>query len=150
MGLDLGGVALAALDAVGIDGALSEEAVAVALAYLVPENAVELGADDRALFFGVDYTLELVEESVLTVDADKVHIKELCEGLLHKIALILAHETLIDEDAGELFADSLADERRRYGGIHASGEPEHNALVADLSADSRYGVVDEAVHAPVA
>ena len=150
MGLDLGGVALAALDAVGIDRALREEARAVAVADLVPEHVIEFGADDPALLLGVGHAAQLREEFLLTVDADKVHVKQLGEGLLHIVALVLAHQPLIDEHAGELSADRLAQQRRGDGAVDAARESEHHALVPHLLSDLRDCGVDEIVHPPLA
>ena len=52
-----GFVALAGLDTVGVDSALSEEAVSSLLAYLAPEDVVELGADYLAFLLGVGNSL---------------------------------------------------------------------------------------------
>ena len=47
VGFDLIGIALAGLDAVGVDGTLGKEGIVAALAAdLVPEHLIELGADD--------------------------------------------------------------------------------------------------------
>ena len=113
VGLDGGRVALAALDAVGIDRALGEEAARAARANLVPEDLVELGADGLALLLGVGNAPEPAQELLLAVDAHEVHVEQAGEGGLDEVALVLAHQALIHEYAGELFAHRAGEQRRR-------------------------------------
>ena len=57
---------------------------------------------------------------------------------------------MVYKHAGELLADSLADERGGNRGINAARKTENYALVAYLSANLLNGGVDEAVHLPLA
>jgi hypothetical protein len=47
--------------------------------------------------------------------------------------LVLAHQAVVDEDAGQLVADRLMDQHGRNGGIDAAGQAADDALVADLA-----------------
>ena len=107
-------IASARLDTVRVDSSLCEEAVCALLSYLIPENVVELGTDNLTLLLGICNALESRKELVLAVYADKVHIKELSEGLLDEVALVLAHESLIYENAGELLAYCAAEKSCCY------------------------------------
>jgi hypothetical protein len=59
------------------------------------------------------------------------------EGLFDLLALVLAHESGVDEDAGELRADGLGHERRGDRGVDAARERAEHLLGADLGADRR-------------
>ena len=143
-------IALAAFNAVRIDRTLRKEAVGAGLADLIPEDVIELLADDMALLLRIINALEFIKEMRLTVDADKVHIKQLREGLLNEIALILAHESLIDKDTCELLADCTAQKCGCNRGIHAAGKAEHDLLITDLCAELCDCFFDEIIHDPVA
>ena len=55
---------------------------------------------------------------------------------------------MVDEDAGELFADGLVDQGGHDRGIDAAGKTQHNFLIPDLSADVRHRFVDEVFEFP--
>ena len=156
VGLDDGGaglavaLALARLDPVGVDSALREEAVLGAGADLVPEHLIELGADYFALLLGVGDALEALHKVVAAVDADKVHIEQACERPFDEVALVLAHEPLVDENAGQLLADGTAEKSCGDGGVDSARKAEDHVFVADLFAQRGDGVFDKIVHNPVA
>ena len=72
----------------------------------------------------------------LGVDADEVDVP-LPEGCLDLVALVLAHQAVVHEDAGELTADGLCEQRRGNGAVHAAGQGQQHLAVADLLADVR-------------
>ena len=149
VGFDFIGLALAGFDAVRVDGALGEEAVGASLAAnFVPEGLIELGADDLPLFLRVGDALEAAQEMLLAVQADKFHIEEPGEGLLHKVPLVLAHQALIHKHTGQLISHGPGDEARRHGGIHAAGQAKDDLLVPDLLPEGGHGILDEGVHPP--
>ena len=45
------------------------------------------------------------------------------------IRLILAEQSGIDKDAGEVIADRLIDQHRRYGAVNAAGQCQQNLLI---------------------
>ena len=57
---------------------------------------------------------------------------------------------MIDENAGELVADSLGEQRRRDGGINAAGKRQQHLTVADLGADRFNGCAHIVAHRPIA
>ena len=151
VGLDLIGVALAGLDAVWVDGTLGEEGIVAALAAdLVPEDLIELGADDLPLLLRIHNALQALQEMLLAIDPDEMHVKEAGEGLLYEVALVLAHEALVHENAGQLVTHGPADEARSHGGIYAAGQTENDLLVADALPQGLDGILNEGIHLPVA
>lgn len=151
VGLDLVGVALAGLDAVGVDGALGEESILAALAAdLIPEDLIEFGADDLPLLLGVGHALQALQEVLLAVDPDKMHVKEAGKGLFNEIALVLAHEALVHKDAGQLVAHGAADQACGHGGIHAAGQAQNDLLPADALPQGLDGILNKGIHLPVA
>lgn len=107
------------------------------------EHADELFADDFALFLGVGNAFEFVEEAVLRVDCDEVHSELFPEHLLHLLEFALAEKTVVDEDADEVVAYRLVDERGAHRAVHAAREAEQHLFVADLFADGGNLLFDE-------
>ena len=57
---------------------------------------------------------------------------------------------MVDEDAGQLFADRFGQEDRGDRGVDAAGEREEHFAVPDLLTDGSHLGLDEGVHEPVA
>ena len=151
VGLDLIGVALAGLDAVGVDGSLGEEGILTALAAdLVPEHLIELGTDDFPLLLRVYHAFQALQKMLLAVDPDEVHIKKAGEGLFYKVALILAHQALVYEDTGQLVAHSPADEARGHRGVYAAGKAQNDLFIPDALSQGLDGILNKGVHLPIA
>jgi hypothetical protein len=62
-------------------------------------------------------------------------VELVAEGLDDLLALVLAHEAVVDEDAGQLLADRLVDQQRRDARVHAARQAADDLPVADLLAD---------------
>ena len=88
---------------------------------------------------GSETSCRLVQEALFRVDADEVDVPVLERGF-DLVALVLAQQTVVDEDAGELIADGLGQQRRRNGGVHAAGKRQQHLAVADLGADVLNGL----------
>ena len=110
---------------------------------LLLEDADELGADRLALGLGLAHALELLQEAPLGVDGDERDLEGVAERADDLLALVLAHQAVVDEHAGELVADGAVHEQRGDGGVHAAGEPADDAPVTDLAADARDLVLDD-------
>ena len=67
----------------------------------------------------------------------------------HLLGLVLAHQPVVDEHAGELVADRAVDERRGGRRVDAAREPADHAGVADLRADPLDLLVDHRGRRPV-
>ena len=148
--LDGGGVARAGFDDVGVDRALNKVAHFSDLFRLILKDADEFLADDLALLFGLCYAREFSKEAVFGVDADQVHIKGMAEDLFDGIRLALAEQSVIDEHADEVIADSFVEQYRGDGAVDAAGEGAEYLFADELFAVFGDLVLDEAVHLPVA
>mgnify|MGYP006883493877 CR=1 FL=1 len=111
--------------------------------------ADELLADDLPLRLRVADARQLAEEAFLRVHANEIEIP-LGECRFDLIALILAHQAVIDKNAGELAADGLRHERRRDRRIHAAGERKQRLAGADLFADGLDRRLAVICHRPIA
>ena len=57
----------------------------------------------------------------------------------------LTHETVVDVNAGELLADGLDEQRSHNGRINAAGQRQQHLLIAYLSADLGYLLMDKSI-----
>jgi hypothetical protein len=141
------------LDHIGVQRPLHEKArrlIADRLAIgtgeprgLLLEHPDELRADRLALGLGLGDAFELLQKARLRVDCHERHLEGVAEGADHLLALVLAHQAVIDEHAGELVADGAVDEQRGHRGIDAAGEPADDVRVAHLRADPADLVLDD-------
>ena len=118
VGLDLlGGLRLGggALDDVGVERALGQEVDGADLGRLLLEDADELVADDLALLLGVLDAGEPGQEALARIDHDQVHAEVALEGDAQQLRFLLAHQPVVDVDAGQPIADRAMDEGRRDG-----------------------------------
>ena len=109
---------------------------------LLLEHADELGADQLALGLGVAHAREALEEALLGVDGDQRHLEGVAERGDHLLALVLAHQAVVDEHAGQPVADRAVHEQRGDRGVDAAGEAADRPAVADLRADPRDLLLD--------
>ena len=116
--------AAAGLDHVGVERALDEEARVAELGRLLLEDADELGADRLALGLGVGDAGEPREEAFLGVDGDERDLEVVAEGGDDLLALVLAHQAVVDEHARQLVADGAVDEQRRDARVDAAASPQ--------------------------
>jgi hypothetical protein len=68
------------------------------------------------------------------VDGEELELEVAPEDVLHLFALAFAQQAVVDEDALELVADGLVQQRRRHRRIDAAAQAEQHALLADLLA----------------
>ena len=141
-------VLAAGLDHVRVERALHEVVRVVEAGGLLLEHPDELGADDLALGLGVGDAGEPREEALLGVHGDERHLEVVAERGHHLVALVLAHQAVIDEHAGELVADGLVGEQRGHRGVDAAGQPADHPAVAHLLADPRHLLLDHRGGAP--
>jgi hypothetical protein len=66
---------------------------------------------------------------------DERDLEMALEGLDHLARLVLAEQTVVDEDAGELVADRLVHEQRRDCGVDTARESAQHPRASDLRAD---------------
>ncbi len=148
----------AGFDDVGVEGALDEEGDLFAFTFLSLEHEVggsglegadELAADDLALLLRVGDSGELGQELFARIDGDEADADRVDVVLFDLDAFVLTQQTVIDEDAGELVADGLVDERCGHGGVDSAGEAADDPTGADLLADEFDLFVDDGFVRPV-
>ena len=137
------GLDRAALEDVGVDSALGEEADAVQLRGFLGEDVDEHLADDLALALGIGHARQLVEEAVDRVHVDEVGVHLVPEHPDHLLALAFAHEAVVDVHAGQLLADRLDEQGRDHRGVHAAAQRQQHLAVADLRAQGGDLLVDK-------
>ena len=72
------------------------------------------------------------------------------EQVDHGLGLVLAHQAVIDEDAGELVADRLMDQHGRDRGIDAAGEAADHPPLPTWARIFFDRLLAEGAHGPVA
>ena len=143
-------VARAAFDDVGVDRALDEVIDLADFLGLFLENADEFLADDLALGLRVGDAGKFTQKALLDIRADEVHIELSAKDALDVVALVFAKKTVVDENAGELFADRLVNHDGRDRRVDAAGHRAEDAPVADLLAELFDRPLDKIAHDPVA
>ena len=115
---------------------------------LALEDVDEAVSDACAFFLRVGDALEVAQEIVHGIDDAQVEIEMALEGFLDQVTFALAQQAVVDEDAGQLFSDGVAEHGRDDGGIDATGKPADDALVADQFTDAFGFAFQEVGHAP--
>ena len=138
----------AGLDDVGVQRALDEVLRVAELRGLLLEDADELGADRLALELRIAHARKPREEAILGVDGDERDLEVVAERGDDLLALVLAHEPVVDEHARELVADRAVHEQRRDARVDAPAQAADDATVPDLRADRRDLLGDDALRAP--
>ena len=151
VGLDYRRLAQAALNNIRINGSLYQEIHGTNLLGFLLKYPDELLADNLALLLRLGYALELLIETLLHIDPDKIQIvwairTEYC---LNLIPFILAQKAVVHEYAGQLLADGLGHEHSRHGGINAAGQGAECLAVAYLFLQLLDGSLHKGIHAPV-
>ena len=132
-----------ALEDIGVDRALAQEADAVQLGGFFGEDVNELFADDLALRFGIGHARELVKEAVHGVNIYQVRVHFLAEHADDLLGLPFSEEAVVDVYAHQILADGFDQQRRHHRRIHAAGKRQQYLAVADLRAQRRDLFVDE-------
>ena len=136
--------AAAGLDHVGVQRALDEEASASpSLAASSSKTRMNSAPMILRLASGSRDAGELGEEAVLGVDGDERHLEVVAEGLDDLLALVLAHQAVVDEHARQLVADARCTSSAATRRVDAAGEAADDLAVADLGADALDLLLDD-------
>ena len=65
------------------------------------------------------------------------------ERVLHLVALVLAHQSVVHKDAGELVSHRLVGQEGGDGRVHPAGEAADHAVVSYLGPDALDGFLDD-------
>src|SRR5262245_37622164 len=139
-----------ALYHVGIKRALCQEIDAADLVRLRLEHIDEQLADHLALDLGVGDPLQRIEELRRGINGDERDVVVAAEEIDDLLRFAFAEQTMIHEDAGELVADRLMDEKRGNRGVDAAGQTADDVALSHLLADALDLAVAEMRYGPVA
>ena len=143
-------------DDVRVERALGQEVDPTEFGRLLLEDPDELVADDLALLLGVLDAGQSIEESPARLDHDQAHPEVSLEGDPEELGLLLAHQAVVDVDAGQPVADRTVDEGGRDRRIDAAREGADDEPVraglgrvtVDPFADAGHRRVDEVGRRP--
>ena len=149
--LDDGGHAQAALDDVGINGALDEEIDLPDLFRFRFKDANKFFADDFALLLGIDNAFQSVIKGFVSIDTNKIQIVGpfRAKDRRHFVAFIFAQKSVVDENAGKLPPDRLGKQHRRHRGIDAARKGAERPPHAKLRFQLGDRLIDEGAHSPI-
>jgi hypothetical protein len=128
-GVRLPGFRSGGFDHVGVDRSLRQPAGVAELAGLGLENLDKLAADDLAFLLGIDNSLQVAHELRRRVDVHHLDAEIAGKGVHHLFGFVEAQQAVIDEDAGQLFADRALNQRRSDRGIDAARKTENHLFV---------------------
>ena len=137
------------LDDVGIDGALHQESRPCPSLCDSSSN-VRMNSSPMILrfCFRVGHARQLRQEPLLRPHVHERHVEVPAEGVFHLFGLVLAHQAVVDEDAGQLVAHRLVDQERGHRRIHSPGQAADHVLLAHLLPDARHGLFDDGGRRP--
>ena len=120
-----------ALDAVGINGALCQP---TGIGYLVRfgiEDLDKIAADDFTLLLRLGHSLQILEELLAGIHAN--HVQSQAFVVVHHIPeLILAKQSVVHKDTGQVLADGTMQQHGGYRRIHTATQSQDNSVVAKL------------------
>ena len=70
------------------------------------------------------------------------------EHFYHMFGFACSEHSVIDKNAGELFAYGFVQKNCRNRGIHAAGKPQDDSVLSHLLTDFFHGMVNEGFHGP--
>ena len=150
MGFDDCGISQTAFDDIGINRTLHQIIYLADFSCFIFKYTDKFRADDFTLLFGVGYALQLGKETLLCICSYEMRIEIAVKNLFYLVAFVFTHQTMVNENAGQLLADCLGNQSRNNGGIHAAGEGTQSLAVANLLADFFNLVFDVVCHCPIA
>ncbi len=130
------------LDHVGIQRPLHEKFHAGNLGRFFFEQPDEFVPDDHALALGILNAGQFAEKPFARVHRHDVEMQHVAKRREHLRGFVLAKQSVVHEDARQLFADGPRDERRRHRRIHAARKRADHLV----GADPRANLLDRAVH----
>ena len=141
--------AQAGLHHIGIDGTLSQEVHRADFLGLFLKDPDEFLADDLPLVLRLGNASQLAQEARSRVDAAHIHVELMLHHLLHMVSLVLPQQSVVHKNARQLIAHRPLQKRCRHRAVHAAGQRQKHAAVADLPPALRHGFVQIGRHGPL-
>ena len=120
MALDHSSVTGAGLDHIRVNRTLSQVIHLADFFGFRLKDPDEFLADDLPFALRLADAGQLAQKQLFRVDPDEVDVP-LGESCLNLITLVLAHQTVVYEYAGQLISDSLVNQYSGNRGIHTAG-----------------------------
>ena len=137
-----------ALDAVGIYGALRQPFSVGNLLRLGVEHLHKVAANDFTLLFRIGHTLKVGKEFLAGINANHIQSQSLIVAE-HLLELVFAEHTVVHENTGQVFADSLVEQYAQHARIHTARQTENHTVVAQLRSQFSDGSVNKRRCAPL-
>ena len=114
------------------------------------EHVNECVTDDFPFRFRIGHAPEFAHEQGRGILVMKLNLEVTTEHLLDDPRLVGAEHAVVYEDAGQLLADGLVDQRRRDARVDAAAQAEDHLFPAGLGADVLHRLLDVVAHRPFA
>ncbi|MEY2794486.1 MAG: hypothetical protein RIR10_202, partial [Planctomycetota bacterium] len=142
-------VSMTGFDHVGVERSLRQELhIARNRLRRLFEDVDESVTDAPPLLLRLNDALEITEELTARIDNAQIDVEVITEGRLDKITLILPEQTVVDENAHQLFANRFREERRNHRTIDATRKPTNHLRIADARANTCAFLLDKIGHLP--
>ena len=151
VGLDRDGCALHrnAFNHVRVESSLDQERGIPEASSFLLEDLDEESTDDAPLLLRIRHPLQSPQKGVACIHRNEFDAQGFTKDLLDLDAFILTHQSMVDENTGQLLAHGTMHEGRGHGGIHAPGQSADHAGVSHLLSDRFDRFLDEGVHRPI-
>ncbi|MNS31619.1 hypothetical protein D3C72_636770 [compost metagenome] len=130
-------------DHVWVDGALRQPFHVFQAQRLFVEHFNKHAANDFTFGFRIVFARQCGQEALFAFNVNNVQTEMVAEHVHHLLGFVQAQQTIVHEDAGQVFADGTVQQHRGHGGVNATGQAEDHFIVADLFADTLNGIVDD-------
>ena len=130
------------LDDVRVDSPLRQPFHVFQLQRFFVKHFNKHAADDFTLRFRIVFARQRSQETRLAFDVNDVQTETIAEHIHNLLSFIKTQQTVIHEDAGQVFADSAMQQHCGNRRVHAAGEAENDFIVAHLLTNTFDGVVD--------
>src|SRR5690606_13097009 len=95
----------------------------------------EEASNRLALLFRIGFAFQFTDEAVGSIHEDQRQIVMFAEHLDNLLRLVLTHQAVVDENAGELVPNGFVGQKGCNGGINATGKRADDLAAADRLTD---------------
>ncbi len=131
------------LDHVRVDGALCQPLHVFQLQGFFVEHFHEHAADDFTFCFWIVFAFQRVQEALFAFHVNDVQTEVVAEHIHNLLGFVQTQQTVVHEDAGQIFTDGTVQQHGGHGGVHAAGQPEDHFIVTNLLANTLNRIVDD-------
>ena len=135
-------------DDIRVDGSLRQPFNIFQLQRFFVEHFDEHAADDFTFGFRIVLAFQRVQEALLAFHVNDVQTEVITEHVHNLLGFVQTQQTIVHEDAGQVFTDSAVQQHGGHGGVHPAGEAEDHFVIANLLADTLNGIVDDFCRRP--